>query len=204
MSPQESEKGTAITLGTVVSAVDMVYADMKNPRTVSFQDQLFTSLALLRKKGITQKDFFERLMQEGDGKWLSTVVSIDNGKKTAGIFFLERTGGDNQKLLIRTPHQDDAPSVMLRVGLNKKGQLAVEEVKAQFCDAKTGQLREVKGDTITAGTPRIAVSKKELGEILLRIFVKDAVPFKESDEDLDAHPVADGDGKAIAVARLPE
>lgn len=207
MSQPESG-GTVITQDMIAFAVDQVVAKrnaLKNSREVAFHSQLFNSLGLLRIHQISQKDFFEDLMKEGDGKSLSTMAQIDGNDEELPeyYFWLQRT--DDQKLLITPQHLIAGPRITVQVGLNEKGELAVEKVKAELLNKKTDKFQEVDGDRIPTSKPGATISRRVVGKGLLRAFIDHAVPFDINvEEGLDPYPVADGDGKPVVVARLRE
>lgn len=145
---------------------------------LSFHRQLFKSIVLLRKGYITEEDFFKGLINEG-GEELQTVVRIAerSGEEEHDAYLAKADG----KLLIRMPQHQlvGLPILTARVGLNEAGQLTVEEVKARgVFDEKTHQYQEAK-DNIIIDTQGVTLSKKGLGQKMLRTFINDVIPPKE-------------------------
>lgn len=185
MSPQESGR-TVITKDMIAFAVDKVVGKrnaLKNPREIAFHAQLFDSLGLLRRGQISQKDFFEDVMKEGDGKSLSTMVQVFISARVPEYYFwLERT--DDQKLLITPQYPIAGPKITVQVGLNEKGELAIEKVKAELLNKKTDKFQEVDGDSIPTSKPGTTISRKTVGKELLRAFIDHAIPFIKRAEGL--------------------
>lgn len=161
---------------------------------LSFHAQLFKSIALLREGYITEEDFFKGLLKEGNGKKLQTVVRIaKRSEEEEHDAYLRRADG---KLLIVMPQRQlvGTPMLTARVGLNEAGQLTVEEVKAQVFDEKTHQYQEAKGDIIIIDTQGITLSKKGLGEKVLRTFINYVIPPEEYLEKLKRFATWEKDG----------
>ncbi len=158
-------------------------APAEDARKISFLTELFTSIALLRKGRITEKDVFEGLMQEGGGKMLHAVVGITEGKgrgKEEHTAFLERT--DDGKLLITMPQKQLGGIIIVQVALNEDEQLIAEEVKALVLPRKYGDFQERKDYFLTVEGAKL--SKKKLGKEVLRTFIAHAVPSRRNAQGL--------------------
>lgn len=159
MSLQEFRK-TPITpdMRAKIRQMDLNHA-IESSRRASFRAKLFESIESLRKGEIAQKDFFEGLMKEGDGKRVHLVVKIGGRIEAEDhTAILARTGDGKLVIDMAPQYLRSTPTITVQVGLNEEGQLTVEKAKAQ--------------------------SKKELGEKALQAFIDHVIIPKESTKGL--------------------
>ena len=156
------------------------YIENEAPRVHAFEDQLYRLAGLLRKGEISQKDFFEGLM--GDMKPLSTMVRIQFESGWSEWIDLKRTA--SRKLRISTHDGSwSHPNIIVWIGLNKKGKLAIQRTEAEYPPDDTDpKPRRVKGDLIYTDVMDLnsstlgGYSKREIGEILIQALLQITSP----------------------------
>lgn len=119
------------------------------PKLQAFQQKLYESSVMLREGTLSERDFFQGLMEQDYFGEVGFTVRWEQAYPESEMdFILQKT--PDKKLKVVRPQEDYAtfsvPRFTATIGLSEEGQIQVEQIEATGINEETGEVEVYEDD----------------------------------------------------------